>query len=151
MTPSRTLLAAAAAGIGLSVIVAASAAGAGNPVEERQATMKLIGQSVKEASAYVTGKEAWDATKVKAVMGGIAANAKKAHGLFPKGSDKDPKSEALPKIWENRADFDKKLDDLANAATTAGKSASVDELKTSFKALGGTCKSCHDEYRAKKS
>ena len=147
MTLSRTALA-AAAGIGLSMIVAASAAGAGNPVEERQATMKQIGQSVKEASGYVSGKEAWDAAKVKAIMGAIAANAKKAHGLFPKGSDKDPKTEALPKIWENKADFDKKLDDLAAAATAAGKSAGADELKSSFKALGGTCKSCHDDSRA---
>jgi len=150
MTLSRSLLA-ATAGAGLSLILAASAVGAGNPVEERQATMKHIGQGVKEASGYVSGKDAWDAAKVKALMSGIAADAKKAHGLFPKGSDKDPKSEALPKIWESKADFDKKMDELAAAATTAGKSANADEFKTNFKAIGATCKSCHDSYRAKKS
>ena len=82
MTPSRSLLA-ATAGAGLSLILAASAVGAGNPVEERQATKKHIGQGVKEASGYVSGKDAWDAAKVKALMSGIAADAKKAHGLFP--------------------------------------------------------------------
>lgn len=150
MSLSRTFLP-AATGIGLSLILAATASGAGNPVEERQATMKHIGQSVKEASGYMTGKDPWDAAKVKALMAGISADAKKAHGLFPKGSDKDPKSEALPKIWESKADFDKKLDDLAAAATAAGKSANADEFKTNFKAIGATCKSCHDAYRAKKS
>ena len=41
--------------------------------------------------------------------------------------------------------------ELAAAATTAGKSANADEFKTNFKAIGATCKSCHDAYRAKKS
>jgi cytochrome c556 len=150
MKLSRTFLP-AAAGLGLSLILAAAATGAGNPIEARQATMKHIGQTVKEASAYMTGKEAWDGAKVKALMASVSADAKKAHGLFPKGSDKGDKTEALPKIWENKADFDKKLDELAAAATAAGKSANADEFKTSFKAIGGTCKSCHDVYREKKS
>jgi len=150
MKLSHTLLP-AAAGVGLSLILAAAATGAGNPIEERQATMKHIAQTVKESSGYMTGKDAWDAGKVKALMASIAADAKKAHGLFPKGSDKGDKTEALPKIWENKSDFDKKLDEMAAAAAAAGKSASADEFKTSFKALGGTCKSCHDVYREKKS
>jgi cytochrome c556 len=150
MTRSRTFLP-AAAGVGLSLILAASAVGAGNPVEARQATMKQIAQSVKEASGFASGKAAWDEAKVKALMTGIATNAKKAHGLFPKGSDADPKTEALPKIWESKADFDKKLDEMAAAAATAGKSSSADEFKTQFRALGTSCKSCHDAYRKQKT
>jgi cytochrome c556 len=146
MTRSRTFLP-AAAGVGLSLILAASAVGAGNPVEERQATMKQIAQGVKEASPYLTGKQVWDSAKVSALMTAIATNAKKAHALFPKGSDTGAKTDALPKIWENKADFDKKLDEMAAAATAAGKSSSADEFKTRFRALGANCKACHDTYR----
>jgi cytochrome c556 len=151
MTRTRIQLWAAAGGVGLALAVAGAAISAGNPVEERQAAMKQIGQSMKDGAGLAGGATAWDAAKAKAAMGQVAANAKKLHGLFPKGSDADPKTAATPKIWETKADFDKRLDEMGSLATAAGKAATLDDFKAGFGKLGGTCKGCHDAYRKKKT
>jgi cytochrome c556 len=151
MTPFRTVALAAAAGAGLALAVTCVAASAGNPMEERQATMKQVGQTMKEAAAFTSAQTPFDTAKVKALMDGVASNAKKLHGLYPAGSGTDPKSEAAPKIWENKADFDKRLTEMSTLAAAAGKTTGTDSFKPAFSALGGACKSCHDIYRKKKT
>ena len=149
MQRSRTVAWAAIAGLGLAVSVACAAASAGSPVEERQATMKHVGQSMKEASA-LNSAAGFDAAKVKTLMDGVSADAKKLKGLYPANSATDPKTEADPKIWQNRADFDKRLAEMGSLAIAAEKAKDADAFKPAFKALGDTCKSCHDVYRMKK-
>ena len=150
MQRSRTVVWAAAAGLGLAVSVACAAVSAGNPVEERQATMKHVGQTMKEATAFTSAQTPFDAAKVKGLMDGVSADAKKLKGLYPANSANDPKTEADPKIWQNRADFDKRLAEMGTLATAAGKAKDTDSFKAAFKPVSDTCKSCHDIYRMKK-
>lgn len=149
MKRSSTMFWAATGGACLALSVAVAAVSAGNPVEDRQAAMKAVGQSMKEG-AGINSAATFDAAKAKTIMEGVAANAKKLHGLYPAGSDKDPKTEADPKIWQNKADFDKRLTELASLATTASKATTVEAYTPAYRAVGGTCKSCHDVYRTKK-
>jgi cytochrome c556 len=149
MTRASTVLWASAGGACLALSLAFAAVSAGNPVEERQAAMKAVGQSMKEGAGINT-PATFDAAKAKTLMDGIAANAKKLHGLYPAGSGADPKTEADPKIWENKADFDKRLTELGALATTASKATTLEAYTPAYKAVGGTCKSCHDLYRTKK-
>jgi len=153
MKRSRTVLCVAIAGAGMALAIAgvAASAGAANPMEERQATMKQVGQTMKEASAYSSTQTPFEAAKMKGLMDGIGASAKKLHGLYPVGSGADPKSAADPKIWTNKADFDKRLTEMSTLAAMAGKTTSTDTFKPAFSALGATCKSCHDVYRKKKT
>ena len=130
--------------------MAFSALSAGNPVEDRQATMKAVGQSMKEAAAINT-PATFDAAKAKTLMDGVAADAKKLHGLYPAGSGADPKTAADPKIWENKADFDKRLAEMGTLAATAGKTSTAETFKPAYAAVGATCKGCHDLYRKKKT
>ena len=81
----------------------------------------------------------------------VAQDAGKLKGLYPAGSGADPKTAADPKIWQNKADFDKRLTEMAGLAAAAGKASSADTFKPAFSSLGATCKSCHDIYRKKKS
>ena len=148
MKRSHTALWAAAGSALTLAITAVAASAAGSPVADRQAAMKAVGQGMKDASSVVGGT--WDAAKAKASMDAVAANAKKAKGLFPAGSDKDPKTEADPKIWANKADFDKRLAELNTLATAAGKAKTQEEFRPAFQKVGATCKSCHDSYRMKK-
>ncbi|THD60391.1 cytochrome c [Phenylobacterium sp.] len=150
MKRSSTVLWAAAGGACLALSVAFAAVSAGNPVEDRQATMKAVGQAMKEG-AGINSPATFDAAKAKTLMDGVAADAKKLHGLYPAGSDKDPKTAADPKIWDNKADFDKRLTEMATLASTAGKATTADAFKPAYAAVGATCKSCHDLYRKKKS
>jgi len=148
MTTSRTVLWAVA--IGASVAMAGAAVSAGNPVEERQATMKQVGQTMKEAAAFTAAQTPFDAGKVKGLMDTVAGDAKKLKGLYPADSASDPKTSADPKVWQNKADFDKRLAEMGTLATAAAKAKDTDSFKPAFKALGDTCKSCHDVYRMKK-
>ena len=50
MKRASTVLWAAAGGACLALILGFAAVSAGNPVEDRQATMKAVGQSMKEAA-----------------------------------------------------------------------------------------------------
>lgn len=150
MKASATLLWAAAAGASLSLTLACLATAATSPLEERQATMKHIGAAMKESSGLASGKTPWDAAKAKAVMAGVAADAARLHGLFPAGSDQG-KTGALPKIWEDKADFDKRLTALGEDARSAGEASDAVAFKAGVIKLGKNCKSCHDVYRKPQS
>jgi cytochrome c556 len=140
----------AVVGVGLALGVTCAAVSAGNPVEERQAAMKAVGAAMKQGSS-VNNPAAFDAAKAKAAMEAVAANAKKLPGLYPAGSDTDPKTGADPKIWMNKADFDKRYADMASLAMAASKTTSAETFKPAYMAVGATCKGCHDLYRKKKS
>lgn len=60
-------------------------------------------------------------------------------------------SEALPKIWDNFEDFSKKHDDYAAASAEApeGVKGGAENVAAVVQKIGGTCKACHDQYRAK--
>jgi cytochrome c556 len=151
MSRSRTVLWTVGVAVSAALGVAGMAASQGaSPVEQRQAAMKQVGQQMKAGGAYTSAATPFDAAKVKALMDGVAADATKLRGLYPAGSDADPKSAADPKIWQNKADFDKRLAELARLASVAGAATSTDAYKPAFSAVGGTCKSCHDIYRKKK-
>ena len=140
----------AAAGSAL-VLATALVANAATPAEQRREVMKLTGTQMRDSTAFISGQSPWDAAKVKALMDGVAGNAKKLHGLYPAGSGSEPKSEAAPAIWTNKADFDKRLTEMEALAKAAGKAKTADEFKPAFQKVGGTCKSCHDIYRKKKA
>lgn len=150
MTKSSKFLLPGALGVSVALALAVTAAAA-TPTEQRQATMKAIGQSMKDGAAFNSANTPYDAAKVKAIMGGLAASAKKLHTLHPAGSGSDPKTAALPVIWTRKADFDRRIDELARLADTASKATTAAAYKPAFMAVGATCKSCHDVYRKKPS
>jgi cytochrome c556 len=78
------------------------------------------------------------------------------YGWFPAGSGPQPgiKTAAKPEIWTNPAGFRRAQDAFAAQAAalqTAANSGNVDAIRTAARRLGGTCKSCHDQFRQPKS
>lgn len=71
---------------------------------------------------------------------------------FPKGTGPEAgKTRALPEIWSKPADFEaaqKMFSDRAPKLLAAAKAKDVDAVKAAFKDLGGSCKNCHDTFRA---
>ena len=81
---------------------------------------------------------------------GIAAASKLVPGLFPAGSG-DGKTDALPDIWSQPDEFKGYVDDFLVAAEEMGKVADSNDMRAigaAMKALGGSCKGCHDNYKA---
>ncbi len=67
--------------------------------------------------------------------------------VFPAGSNIGA-SEALPAIWEDAEAFQVALEEFeASAIAFEQAAASTDDLRTAFRRLGQSCKTCHDDYR----
>jgi cytochrome c556 len=132
--------------------VAASLSGA-EAAKARMAHMKALGGATKALFEQVkTGSP--DITVVKLNAAKIDAAARELPTWFPAGSgqEADPKSEALPVIWTDASGFATKAKTLEtaagqlNAVAQAGDTAGV---PAAFKAVGASCKGCHDTYKAK--
>jgi cytochrome c556 len=121
------------------------------PIRERHELMEEIGDQAEDINdAFdVGGGEGFDTSIIQRAGTVIAMNAHRIPDLFPKGST-DPKSRALPKIWEKWDEFvklAKQLEDQAQKLSAAAGSEDDENLREKSKKMFGTCKSCHDQFR----
>jgi cytochrome c556 len=140
----RSVLAATALLGGVTVLLAQS-----DPIAQRKELMKSNGSHAKNVSQMVKGEAPFDAAKADAAFTTWGENAQKIPALFasppPAGAD----TRALPKIWQDKADFDAKHQAFVKAvADGKGKTKSADELKAAFPAVSKACGDCHEPYRA---
>ena len=128
--------------------VALAHTGVKNPtVLARMHTMLLIGDATKVLGEMAKGTTPFDAAKAEEALASIAAKAADVPALF-KAQEDDPKSEALPAIWEDYEDFSAKAKALEIAASeAAGSLTSVQEVGAALQSIGQTCKGCHSQYR----
>lgn len=136
----------------LLVLVGATAVaaheGVKNPaVLARMNGMSDIADNVKVLGDMAKGVSAFDQTAARTAALSIAQHAREAPGLFEAMED-DPKSEALPAIWENFDDFTAKSFELETIARDLSASiSSPDDLRPALRGLGANCTACHEVYR----
>jgi cytochrome c556 len=121
-------------------------------IKERQDHLEKMGDAVKPVGAMYKGEADFDLAKVQEALKVIQENAPKLPPLFPDDSKTGGDTEALPKIWENKADFESRFQKLADAAKAA-ESAITDEdsFPDAWKSVVGNCGGCHKQYRKPKS
>jgi cytochrome c556 len=82
----------------------------------------------------------------------LAANAQLILNAF-KAQTADVKTDAKPEIWKEWAKFEEKAKaferETAKLADLAG-SSDMSGIPAQMKAVGGACKSCHDDFRKPK-
>ncbi|MDE2579272.1 MAG: cytochrome c [Hyphomicrobiales bacterium] len=149
---TKIIFAAALVAFGAGAAVAESAAPTGvAAIKARQEILKGFGKAAKPVGAMAKGEAPFDLAVVQNALKTFAEGSKKLPGLFPDDSKEGGDTEALPRIWDEKAKFNAGYDKLA-ADSTAALAAIKDEA--SFKAnagkVFGDCKACHDDYRAKK-
>ena len=133
-------------------LFAASAAlahsGVSNPaVKARMHAMMQIADNTKILGAMAKGEAAFDADQARAAAAAIAAHAASVPTLFM-AEEHDPKSEALPAIWQDFDTFGQRSEALALAAAEAAGTIETEaDLKPALARIGGTCKSCHQDFR----
>jgi cytochrome c556 len=136
-----------AAGLALASVATVSVA-QNDPIKEREELMEGIGDAAKVVGPMLQGKAPFDAAKAAEAFTLISKNAAEFPNHFPEGSDQG-KTEALPAIWENKADFEARSKKLSEDAAAAATAAATGE--EAFKAAGGqafsNCKGCHEKYR----
>jgi cytochrome c556 len=137
---------------GLALSLGALTAAQADPIAERQALMKQNAAAAKTIFQMVQGKEPFDAAAAQAAFEKIAADMKVFPSLFPEGSDQG-KTTAAPAIWTDKAGFDAIAAKLgADAAAGAAAAPNgLDAIKDAATAVGGSCQSCHEKFRVKKS
>ena len=139
--------------VGASLAAAAMAQGtAADVIKTRQTGMKAVGAGFKGLNDQLRGTP--DAETVKRHAAAIAAQSPKVPGWFGPGTATAPgvKTGARPEIWTRTADFRKaaaELDVQAKRTLALANAGDTAALGPQLRALGGTCKTCHDSFRAK--
>lgn len=136
-------------------IVTGAALAQSDPMKERKDVMKGMGMPF-----YVTlnrmqrGQAPYDQATVDQAFAFIAANASKLPSLYPDNTKDAPSTDDYgpsPKVWENKADFDARIDKLVKvAAENQPKVKDVEGLKVGFANVRHECDSCHEVYRVQK-
>lgn len=122
------------------------------PQSYRQSYLALLAANFGPIAAMVKGEAPWNQSALEHYANDLAAvTSLDLMRGFPDGSHTG-KTRAKPEIWENKADFESKFEDLRSAASALQETAALgdrDAIVEKFKATGGTCKACHDDYKAK--
>lgn len=120
-------------------------------IKERKALLKEMGNAAKTPGAMMKQEAPFDPVPVKAALKAFESHAPKIAALFPDNSKTGGETEALPAIWQNKADFTERFEKLA-AAAKAAQSKIVDEFtfQDEWPKVVGNCGGCHKQYREKK-
>lgn len=122
-------------------------------VDLRQSLFRLIGYSFGPVGGMLKNKVPFDPAVAQKSAARIEMLAPMITELFQTDTRKfQLKTRAREGIWENKADFQAKADDLAKAAaalTTAAKSGDKRATLRAAAGVGKACGACHDDYREK--
>ena len=118
----------------------------------RHEGMEAIGDANKAVHRALGSS---DIGTVRANAAKMAQLSQQASTWFPAGTGPDvAKTRAKPDIWQSSDDFAAKLrafQTAARAFQVAAGGNNVAAMNARFADLGGTCKACHDKYRAEEN
>ena len=124
-----------------------------DPIAERQANMKIVGQSIGVVAKMAKGQSAFDGDAALVAFVAMQDAAKGFATLFPDGTETGGETEAAPAIFSDRAGFEAKsaeFEATLEMVVAAGAPADLDALRASLGKVGANCQACHKSYRAKK-
>ncbi|MBB1076010.1 cytochrome c [Rhodoferax sp. 4810] len=149
----KKITALALAALAATFVVPASAqfAKAEDAVKYRKSAFFVMQQNFGRVAGMAAGKVPFDA-KVAADSAAVAEYVGKLpFAAFGPGTD-DGDTKAKANIWTDKAKFDDyatKMQAEMVKLTAATKTGNLDAIKVAVNATGGTCKSCHDDFKAK--
>lgn len=148
----KLILATLVAAVPATLAIAQSAE---DTVKARQGFFQLVGFEMGGLAAMAKGTVEYDANAAGAHAADLAAlMSLHLEDYFAAGTsteDLPGKTRALPAIWNDMDGFVARADALQAAVDNLGTVAAggLDALRPAVGQLGGACKACHDDYRAK--
>jgi cytochrome c556 len=120
-------------------------------IKLRKAAYALVGYNFSSLGAMVQEKKPYNKDEAIRNAEFVALLSTVPKTFFGEESRKG-ETKAKPEIWENKADFDKKMEKMM--AETAklpqvARTGDLAALKKQVAETGSACKACHDDYRAK--
>ena len=122
------------------------------PQSYRQSYFALVAGNFGPLVAMLKGEMPWDDAKFKAYADDLAKAASLNYERGFPDANQPGQTRAKAGIWDNKEDFVAKLNDLRRESMKLAEAAGGSDKKAimnQFKATGGTCKACHDEYKSK--
>jgi cytochrome c556 len=120
-----------------------------DPIATRREMMKGVGSATADLGKMAKGEAPFDLAKVQTALKTYATTSGKIVNLFPDTSKQGGDTHALPKIWENKADFNARFERFGKDATTAQSTIKdLANFRPTFETLAKNCGGCHELYRA---
>lgn len=146
-----SLLVLAGAVIGFSGTASAQFAKPEDAIKYRKNALFVMQQHYARIGAMASGKVPFNA-QVAADNAAIAETMSKLPwAAFGEGTDLG-ETKARPEIWQEQAKFKaaaEKMQSEMGKLAAAARTGNLDSIKTAFQATSGSCKACHDDFRAK--
>ncbi|UWQ16647.1 cytochrome c [Jannaschia sp. M317] len=122
-------------------------------IAARHGMMNLYSLNMGVVGGMARGNVDYDADAAQTAADNLAALGMIDHEtMWPAGTSTDDVegTRALPAIWTDRAGFQAEIDGFAEATQQLQAVAGdgLDALRGGVGAVGRTCGSCHDDYRA---
>lgn len=135
--------------------------GASGIVKERMEAMKTLADHARNVGDMLKRKTPFDLSVVEAASSAFISHGERMPALFPdtKKSRNGPKTEALPAIWSNWADFTKiaaqftedsrvmssLVEELGNKSLSATDQNRA--VRAAFFKASRNCSGCHERFR----
>jgi cytochrome c556 len=123
------------------------------PQSYRQSWFAMLAVNFGPMVSMVKGEIPWNEQQMAGYADQLAAlTTLDVMRGFSEGSDKGT-TRAKPEIWENKADFQARMDDLDQEVdalqVVAQQGTDRKAIAAQVGATGKACKACHDEYKSK--
>ena len=154
MMKKLLLAAATVAGLAAALPAAAQFQKPEDAIKYRQSALTVMSTHFGRVGAMVQGKVPFDAAAAASNGEIVAMMSKLPFVAFVDGTSLSAagNTKAKPEIWTERAKFDaaaSKMQEEAVKFAAATKGGNLDQIKAAAGNLGGACKACHDDFRAK--
>ncbi len=119
-------------------------------IKYRKALYTVMAGNFGPAYAMANGKIPYDAAAFTQRAERVNFIAGILPEAFPAGSGTGAPTRALPEIWTNSAEFDKRMQELGEksaALVAAAKTGDLKQIQPAVGAVGLACKNCHDKFR----
>lgn len=120
-------------------------------IKYRQSSLTVMAAHFGRIGAMVNGRVPFDAAAAATNAQIVENMSHLPWAAFVAGSDKG-ETKAKAEIWSDAAKFKsyaEKLTAETAKLNAAAKTGNADSLKAAFGGVAGTCKACHDDFRAK--
>ena len=122
-------------------------------IKYRQSVYTVMANHFGRIAAMASGKAPFDAKAAADNAVIVSDMSRLPFTAFAEGTDKGLPNRAKPEIWKEAAKFKaagEKMQGEVVKLDAAAKSGNLDAIKAAVGAVGGSCKACHDDFRAEK-
>jgi cytochrome c556 len=131
-----------------AVVVGATVVNAQNldTIKQRREAMRAIAKAGSGPFKMSKGELPFELAPVQAGLKAYQEQASKLKGLFPEDSKTGGNTDASPKIWQARGEFESAVDTfIATAKKAAGAIKDEASFKVEYQNVVRSCGGCHKE------